>query len=107
MRDTLATNHTRYLSSLILLQSEAYDQLLQDTFAYLRKLLEEERKKPPIEWLDTNEAAALLKVSKRTMQAWRDEGLIGFSQVGRQIYYSREDIDHLLQRHYHEPFKAV
>jgi excisionase family DNA binding protein len=92
---------------LIALQSEAYDQLQQNTFAYMRKLLEEERKKSFIEWLDNNEAAELLKVTKRTLQNWRDEGLIGFSQVGSKIYYNREDIDRMLLKHHKKPFRMA
>ncbi|WP_317043916.1 helix-turn-helix domain-containing protein [Hymenobacter sp. CRA2] len=60
-----------------------------------------------LQWFDNKEAAAMLKVSPRTLQNWRDEGLIGFSQVDRKIYYSRADIGLLLQNHYNKPFKAA
>jgi hypothetical protein len=95
------------MNNIILLQSEAYDQLQRTTFAYMRKLMAEERQKPVIEWLDNDAVAAMLKVSKRTLQSWRDERLLKFSQVGRQIYYNREDIDQMLQKHCHKPFKAA
>ncbi|WBO83312.1 helix-turn-helix domain-containing protein [Hymenobacter yonginensis] len=93
--------------NLVVLQSEAYDQLQQNTFAYMRKLMEQERKKATIDWLDNAEAAALLKISKRTLQSWRDEGLIGFSQIGGKIYYNREEIDRMLLKHHHKPFRAT
>jgi hypothetical protein len=95
------------MNSIILLQSEAYDQLQQNTFAYLKKLLEKDREKPAIEWLDNKEAIKLLSVSSRTLQNWRDNGLLGFSQIGSKIYYSRQDIDLMLQQHHCKPFKAV
>lgn len=94
------------MNNIILLQSEAYDQLQQATFAYMKRLMVEERKKPAIEWLDNDEAAALLKVSARTLQSWRDERILKFSQIGRQIYYNREDIDRMLEQHYRNPVKA-
>jgi excisionase family DNA binding protein len=93
--------------NVVVLQSEAFNQLQQNTFALMRRLFEEERKKPVIEWLDNKEAAALLKVSMRTMQSWRDEGLIGFSQIGGKIYYNREDIDRMLLKHHNKPFRAA
>lgn len=92
---------------LILLQSEAFIQLQQNAYTYMRKLMEDDRKKSTIEWLDNSEAAKLLKVSKRTMQSWRDEGILGFSQVGSKIYYNREEIDRMLLKHHNKPFRAV
>jgi len=94
------------MNNVILLQSEAYNHLQQATFAYMRKLMAEERKNSAIEWLDNDEAASLLKVSARTLQSWRDERIIKFSQIGRQIYYKREDIDRMLEQHYRNPVKA-
>lgn len=95
------------MNNIILLQSEAYDQLQQNTFAYLKKLLQEDREKSAIEWLDNKEATKLLNASSRTLQNWRDSGLLGFSQVGSKIYYSRQDIDLMLQQHHRKPFKAA
>ncbi|PJJ54930.1 helix-turn-helix domain-containing protein [Hymenobacter chitinivorans] len=92
---------------VVVLHNEAFKQLQQNTFIYMKKLMEEERKKTAIEWLDSTEAAALLKISRRTLQTWRDEGLIGFSQVVGKIYYNREEIDRLLLKHHHKPFRAV
>ncbi|WP_207435380.1 helix-turn-helix domain-containing protein [Sabulibacter ruber] len=56
-------------------------------------------------WLDNDEAQKLLKVSKRTLQNWRDMGIIAFSQVGHKIYYRRSDVDAMLLKHYNQAFK--
>lgn len=40
-----------------------------------------------------DEASAYLKVCKKTLQNYRDAGLIKFTQVGRKILYSQEDLD--------------
>lgn len=58
-------------------------------------------------WVDNQEASALLKVSKRTLQNYRDKGIIGFSQIGKQIYYKLEDIEELFCRYYKKPFKKM
>lgn len=67
----------------------------------------EDRKESAIEWLDNREASKLLNASPRTLQNWRNSGLLGFSQVGSKIYYSRQDIDLMLQQHHRKPFKAA
>ena len=40
-----------------------------------------------------------LGVSAKTMQGYRDNGLIDFDQIGRKIYYSQQDLDDFLGRY--------
>lgn len=51
-------------------------------------------------WLTTKQAAKALDVTNRTLQNYRDQGLIPFSQFGRQIRYRAEDIKDFLMSHY-------
>ncbi|KAB5099144.1 helix-turn-helix domain-containing protein, partial [Bacteroides thetaiotaomicron] len=44
-------------------------------------------------------------VSLRTLQEWRDTGLIPFIQIKGKIIYRQSDIDKLLQKHYFEGWK--
>lgn len=47
----------------------------------------------------TNEKVVeLLDVSPRTLQNYRDRGLIEFSQVGRKIYYTGQAVNHFLEQ---------
>ena len=39
----------------------------------------------------------LLNISKRTLQHYRDTGVLPFSQIGHKCYYRREDVELLLQ----------
>ena len=51
-------------------------------------------------WLDIQETCQLLKISKRTLQSYRDNGILPFSQIGGKIYFRSIDIEDHLQRHY-------
>jgi len=51
-------------------------------------------------WLSSDEVCHLLMISKRTLQSYRDQGTLPFSQVGRKIYYKASDIDEYLEAHY-------
>ncbi|NHJ33677.1 MAG: helix-turn-helix domain-containing protein [Asgard group archaeon] len=51
-------------------------------------------------WLDTSEAARILKVSTRTLQNYRDNGTLPFSKIGSKIYFKATDIEGLLTEHY-------
>ena len=39
----------------------------------------------------------LLNISKRTLQHYRDTGVLPFSQIGHKCYYKRENVEQLLQ----------
>ena len=58
------------------------------------------------EWLTTTELAEYLQVSLRTLQNYRDKGLIGFTQIcKKKILYKRLDVEELLNNNYNKPFK--
>ena len=40
----------------------------------------------------------LFKISGKTAQNWRDEGLVNYFQVKGKIYYKLEDVEHLLNQ---------
>ena len=45
---------------------------------------------------NTQELETLLKVSSRTIQRWRDYGLIKFSAIGTKFYYFHTDVVEML-----------
>jgi excisionase family DNA binding protein len=51
------------------------------------------------------ETCELLSVSKRTLQRYRDTGLLSYTQVKDKIMFQKSDIDAFLQRNRVEAFK--
>ena len=51
-------------------------------------------------WLTSEEVCHLLSISKRTLQSYRDRGVLPYAQIGRKIYYKASDIDEYLDAHY-------
>ena len=51
-------------------------------------------------WLSSEDVCHILKISKRTLQSYRDRGILPFAQISRKIYYKASDIDEYLERHY-------
>ena len=49
------------------------------------------------EWLHNGDVCRLLNISKRTLQHYRDTGVLPFSQIGHKCYYKREDVERLLE----------
>ena len=48
-------------------------------------------------WLDNEAVCAYLKISKRTLQRYRSNGVIAYSLVGRKTYYTISEIKRLLE----------
>ncbi|MFH5885321.1 helix-turn-helix domain-containing protein [Halalkalibaculum sp. DA3122] len=48
------------------------------------------------EWLTTEDVMEMLSCSRRTVQNYRDEGKIPFTQEGRKILYPRNGIEQFL-----------
>lgn len=51
-------------------------------------------------WLDNQDILLLLKISKRTLQSYRDERKIPYTQIGAKIYYKASDVDKFLKKNY-------
>ena len=51
-------------------------------------------------FLSNREASKYLKVSIRTLQEWRDTGVIPYIQIKGKIIYRQSDIGQLLQTYY-------
>ena len=48
------------------------------------------------DWLHNGDVCRLLNISKRTLQHYRDTGILPFTQIGHKCYYKREDVEQLL-----------
>ena len=90
---------------VITMTTEAYMHLIGKIEAIAENMDRKAKEKPLSEtWLDIQETCQLLKISKRTLQAYRDNGTIAFSQVGGKIYFKAADIEHHLEKHYKPKF---
>ena len=54
------------------------------------------RKSKHTDWLHNGDVCQLLNISKRTLQHYRDTGVLPFTQIGHKCYYKREDVEALL-----------
>ena len=49
------------------------------------------------EWVENGELAEILGLSKRQLQGYRERGVLGFSTIGRKIYYRRDEVAKLIK----------
>ena len=86
---------------VICIESEAFYKLLEEVFQRLIKIKAKEDK-----WIPASEAMRMLGIkSKTTLQRWRDEGRIRFTQPEKKvILYDRDSIAQFLEKHAKETF---
>ena len=53
---------------------------------------------------NTKEASTYLKVCQKTLQNYRDDGLIKFSQINRKITFTQSDLDDFIKNYHKELF---
>lgn len=53
---------------------------------------------------NTEQLLELLQVSRKTLQGWRDKGLIEFSAVNGKFYYRYSSVMKMLENHSIKPF---
>lgn len=88
---------------VISIESEAYKKLLQK-IDRIHFFVEKQEKKntilqqpdPSEVWLSDQDAAAILRVSKRTMQRLRSNGEITYSIRGGKVWYLLAEVKRLL-----------
>lgn len=89
--------------NVITIESEAFQRIMNKMEGIENRFQEMAKKamNPMSEtWLDNQEVCDLLKISKRTLQTYRDESMLPYSQINHKIYYRVSDIERFLKKHY-------
>jgi len=79
---------------IIGIETATYEKTLKEIENFLDaidKLITASSQKTIGEWLDNQEVCLILKISPRTLQNLRDTDQISYSQIGKKIYYKKED----------------
>ncbi len=82
--------------SLIAIEGKVLQDILKK-LTVIEQRSETSGELPEHTWLDNQEFCQLLKISKRTAQNYRDQGLVAFSQIGSKVYYKLADVHALLE----------
>ena len=81
---------------------ETLDQILSD----LEKSFD--HSKPPLnneKYFTDKDVSERLKISRRTLQEYRNQGVISYIQLGGKILYRESDLQKLLEQNYYPAFQ--
>lgn len=87
------------IMDVIIMKSGAFRELMDKIEAIEKHICRMEPEKSPLQeiWLDNEAVCAYLKISKRTLQRYRSNGVIIYSLIGRKTYYTISEIKRLLE----------
>lgn len=83
-------------------------EIIKDFFQSMERMLDSisrltKESRPHLngeKFLSNREVSKYLKVSIRTLQEWRNTGVIPYIQIKEKIIYRQSDIDRLLESNY-------
>ena len=85
-----------------IIEAATFDRLAQCLSELLKKSNKLKAPQLEEEWWDNQYVSQLLGVSLRTLQNWRDKGLIPYSQVGHKCFYKIKDVENFIDKNRHE-----
>ncbi|MDN5578447.1 MAG: helix-turn-helix domain-containing protein [Chryseobacterium sp.] len=86
---------------VIAIQKSALDGMKNELKALLELTENATRKYTPIfkdeKWLDNQEVCLMMNITKRTLQTYKDKGMLPYSKLNRKNYYKLSDVQALLK----------
>ncbi len=85
--------------NIIAIEEKTFEQMMQRLADFSKEVKElYQDGKANTEWLDNQDVCELLNISKRTLQSYRDRGILPYSQIGYKCYYKKSDIERLIEK---------
>lgn len=86
---------------VIAIQKSALDGIKNELKALLELTESATQKYTPIfneeKWLDNQEVCLMMNITKRTLQTYKDKGMLPYSKLNRKNYYKLSDVQALLE----------
>jgi hypothetical protein len=73
---------------------EMIKQKFGETVFRIKNFCEDDKRR---DWMDNEDVCRLLDISKRTLQSYRDKGVLAYSQVGHKCYYRPSDVERFIE----------
>lgn len=84
---------------VINIEARTFEAMMTKFESFTRRvdtLCNQNKEKQLGKWYDSQEVCVILNITKRTLQSYRDKGLLPYSQIKRKTYYKPEDVERLI-----------
>lgn len=93
---------------VLIFQKEEFEEMAAKFSRFsdrVNELLAKQGGKSLNRWMDNQEVCQQLNISPRTLQDYRNNGIITYYQLGGKILYKESDIESMLAANYREAFR--
>ena len=94
------------MQKALLISEESFNVLIEKLEKLEQKVDTINKEANAKQWLTIEETCNYLNVSKRTLQSYRDNGILPFSQIGGKIYFEVNDLKVYFKAHYKPAFQS-
>ena len=83
---------------IVNIEAQTFEAMMSRFEAFIKKMetLREFQDKSLHRWLDNQDVCRILNISKRTLQTYRDNGTLAYTQINHKIYYKPEDVEKVI-----------
>lgn len=85
----------------VLMDMEALESLLSGISALGANL---RKREPPLSIFSNKQVQELLHINDKLIRKYREQGLIGYTNVGDKYWYTRKDVETFLKNCHHQAF---
>lgn len=85
---------------IVTIEKKTFDAMMQrlrQANEAIETLRYENDEKRMSKWLDNQDVCRILGISLRTLQTFRDNGTLAYSQIGHKMFYKPEDVQRIIQ----------
>ena len=85
---------------IVTIEKKTFDAMIQrlrQANEAIETLRYENDEKRMSKWLDNQDVCRILGISLRTLQTFRDNGTLAYSQIGHKMFYKPEDVQRIIQ----------
>ncbi len=84
---------------IINIDAQTFEEMIEKFNAFTRKvdsICDRHRDKGLQDWIDNQDVCTILNISKRSLQTYRDNGTLPYTQIGHKMYYKPEDVEKIM-----------
>lgn len=85
---------------VVTMQSEVFQALMKKLNSMESQIEKMSQKRPRLEdeYIDSTEVCRLLKISRKTLERYRDKDMIPYTKIKRRVFYRFADLDEFMLR---------
>lgn len=84
---------------IINIEESVFEKMMDQFGVFTRKveaICNRNRDKSMTKWLDNQDVCMILNISKRSLQNYRDNGTLPYTQIGHKMFYKADDIERIV-----------